>query len=165
MKLLTGLCLIFISVTADAQTALQVHAGFGYTEHFSTGLGCTFSNKHQITFLYGSNFFSKPREFSTFMLQYNFILRQWKFARLSPTFGIKGGHAIYTDTYYTWEVATFVPFAGVQYPVNEGFYLMVHAGGAFSFEQKVKRLNYGEIGHYRDFLPEIKGGLVFHLKR
>lgn len=165
MKLLAGLGLIFVSAIADAQTTLQVHAGFGYTEHFSAGVGCTFSNKHQIAFLYGSNFFSKPREFSTFMVHYNFILKQWRFAGLVPTLGIKGGHVIFTDTYYTWEVATFVPFAGIRYPVNERFYLLVHAGGAFSFEQKVKRLNYGEIGHYRDLLPEIKAGLVFHLAR
>ena len=99
------------------------------------------------------------------MLQYNFNVLKWKPAGLTPTFGIKGGHVIFTDTYYTWEVATFVPFIGVKYPVSPWFDLMAHAGGAFSFEQKVKRINYGEIGHYRDILPEIKAGLVFHLTK
>lgn len=85
-----------------------------------------------------------------------------KFSGITPTIGIKGGHTIYTDDYYTWNLAVFIPFIGVQYPLNRKIDLLVQAGSAFSFEQSAKRISYGEIGHYRQILPEVKAGIVYN---
>jgi hypothetical protein len=43
--------------------------------------------------------------------------------------------------------------------------VVVEGGGAVSFEQKVERINYGEIGHYRPFLPEMKAGVVYTFQK
>lgn len=145
----------------QAQPKLQAHAGLGYTEHFALGIGWTFSDKHAVTLLYGSNFFFHRRQFSTYMLQYTLAVPRWSFLNVTPSVGIRGGHAIFTDKYYTWEVAAFIPFVAMQYPLGRNVDLVVQAGGAVSFEQKVRRINYGEIGHYRQYLPEVKTGIVY----
>ena len=79
--------------------------------------------------------------------------------------GIKGGHAIFTDKYYTWEVTLFIPFVALQYSLSRNVDLAFQAGGAVSFEQKVTRIDYGEIGHYRQFLPEVKTGIVYSFQK
>jgi len=149
----------------QAQPKLQAHAALGYTEHFSLGIGCTFANKHAVTLLYGSNFFVHPKEFSTYMLEYKLAFRRWALLNGTPSIGVRGGHAIFTDKYYTWEVAVFIPFVSWQYPLNRNVDVAIQAGGAVSFEQKVKRISYGEIGHYRQYLPEVKAGIAYNLKK
>lgn len=161
----TVIILLILCDFTQAQVRVQAHAGAGFTEHFSIGVGCTFAETHAITLLYGSDFFYHPKEFSTYMLQYAFAARRWRFSKVTPIVGLKGGHAIFTDKYYTWEVMVFVPFAGLQYPLSGNIDLTLQAGGAISFEQKAERLNYGEIGHYRQYLPELKAGIVYDLKK
>src|SRR3954463_12654144 len=67
-------CILSLNYSGFAQTRYQVHTGLGYLEHFSLGVGCTFSNKHEIGAFYGSDFFVHPNNFSTLLLQYNRIL-------------------------------------------------------------------------------------------
>jgi hypothetical protein len=155
------LCLLFFNYSAKAQVRFHIDAGVGYLEHFSAGIGCSFSSKHSVSLLYGSDFFIRPKDFASYLLQYNLILPRLRFAGITPTIGLKGGHTIYTDDYYRWEVAVIVPFAGLQYPINRKINVLVQTGIVFSFEQSVKRINYGEIGHYKDLLPEIKTGIVY----
>lgn len=159
------LTLFVLCHSCQAQPEVEAHAGFGYTEHLSLGIGCTFAEKHTVLLLYGSNCFSRPKNFSTYMLQYNLAINRWEFLNVTPMVGIKGGHAIFTDKYYTWDVAVLIPFVAMQYPVNRNVDLAIQAGGAVSFEQKVKRINYGEIGHYRQFLPEVKTGIVYSFQK
>jgi hypothetical protein len=149
----------------QAQPRLHAHAALGYTEHFSLGIGCTFADKHSVTLLYGSNFFFHPKQFSAYMLQYNLAVQRWRFLNVTPSVGIKGGHAIFTDGYYTWEVAVFIPFVAMQYPLSRKIDLVIQTGGAVSFEQKVRRINYGEIGHYRQYLPEVKACIVYNFNK
>jgi hypothetical protein len=160
-KYILLLLLMILNYSVGAQVRFQVDAGWGYLEHFSAGIGCSFSSKHTVSLLYGSDFFYHPKNFASYLLQYNLILPRLRFAGITPTIGIKGGHTIYTDDYYRWEVAVIVPFAGLQYPINRKINVVVQAGAVFSFEQSVKRINYGEIGHYKDLLPEIKTGIVY----
>jgi hypothetical protein len=137
----------------------------GYIEHFSIGVGATFMNQHTIAFLYGSDFFYAPNEFSNYLIQYNWTIQKLTFANVSPTLGVKGGQCIYTDDYYTWKVASIIPFLGLQYPLTPKVDLIAHAGPSFSFEQSAKRRKPGEIGHYKELLPDVKIGIVFHLSR
>jgi hypothetical protein len=155
------LYLLFFNYSGKAQVRFHVDAGVGYLEHFSAGIGCSFSSKHNVSLLYGSDFFVRPKDFASYLLQYNLILPRLRFAGITPTIGLKGGHTIYTDDYYRWEVAVIIPFAGLQYPINKKINAVVQAGVVFSFEQSVKRIDYGEIGHYKDLLPEIKTGIVY----
>ena len=164
---LTGVLFIFFILCnfSQAQTKFHAHAALGYTEHFSIGLGCTFSGKHTVALLYGSNFGFYPKRFSTYMLQYNLAVHRWRFLNVTPSIGIKGGHVIFTDKYYTWEVAVFIPYVAMQYPLNLKVDLVFQAGGGVSFEQKVRRISYGEIGHYRQYLPEVRAGIVYHFRK
>jgi hypothetical protein len=157
--------LVVVCHFSQAQPIVQAEAALGYTEHLSLGVGCTFSGKQSVTVLYGSNFFFHRKEFSTYMLQYSLALRRLKFFNVTPALGIKGGHAIFTDKYYTCEVAVFIPFVAMQYPLNRNVALAIQAGVAVSFEQKVTRRNYGEIGHYRQYLPELKAGMVYSFQK
>lgn len=153
--------LLFLNYSVKAQVRFQVDAGLGYLEHFSAGIGCSFSAKHAVSLSFGSDFFIRPKDFASYLIQYNLNLPRFRFAGITPTIGIKGGHTIYTDDYYRWEVAVIVPFAGLQYPINKKINVVVQAGAIFSFEQSVKRIDYGEIGHYKDLLPEVKTGIVY----
>lgn len=163
MKLVITLCFVLLSRVAVGQPAFHAQAGLGYIERFSVGAGLTFLNTHSVTLLYGSTFFYKPKNFGVYLLQYHLRIPKWSFGRLTPLFGVKGGHVVFTDTYYVWEVASVIPFAGLQCPLTGRADLVVQAGTAFSFEQSVKRLNYGEIGHYRDVLPELKVAVVYQV--
>jgi hypothetical protein len=156
--------LLIAGYLSQAQPTAQAVAGVGFTEHFSLGAGCTFAGKHTVTLLYGSDFFYRRSEFSTYMGQYHFQAHRWKFSNFTPVVGVRGGHTIFTDKYYRWQVMVFIPFAGIQYPLNKNIDLTVQAGGAVSFEQKVERLNYGEIGHYHEFLPELKACVAYKFK-
>jgi hypothetical protein len=159
--------LFFLSLcsSASGQVKIQAHAGFGYIEHLAIGAGVTFANQHTVAFFYGSDFVHSPEEFSNYLIQYNWTIHRLRFANISPTVGVKGGQCIYTDDYYTWKVAVLVPFVGLQYPLSNKMDLIVQAGTSFSFEQSVKRKNFGEIGHYKELLPEAKIGIVYNLSR
>jgi hypothetical protein len=106
--------------------------------------------------------FFHAKDFSTFLLQYNRILNQFKFRGFKPVVGIKGGPVIYSDRYYRWSVDAVVPFGGLLYSLNKRIALTAQAGVVISFGQTVQRLDYGEIGHYKQILPEIKTGLVYN---
>jgi hypothetical protein len=159
------LFLLNLNYSGKAQLRFQANVGLGYLEHLSAGIGCSISSNHTVSLLYGSDFFIRPKDFASYLLQYNLVLPRLGFAGITPSIGIKGGHTIYTDDYYKWEVAVIVPFMGLQYPINRKINAVVQAGAVFSFEQSVTRINYGEIGHYKDFLPEIKTGIVYTLSK
>lgn len=162
-KLASLLFLLSLVTPCLSQLTFKVQAGISYTEHLSTGLTLSFSEKHNISLLYGSNFFIKPKDFSTYMLQYHLKLNSMSFGRITPAIGIKGGHVIYSDEYYRWEMFTIIPFAGLHYRVNERLDIVMDLGLAISFEQSAQRISYGEIGKYRDLLPEIKIGTHYRL--
>jgi hypothetical protein len=157
------LLIILCSVGSNAQTIFQAQAGVGYIEHLSLGIGCNFSNKHSLSLLYGSNVFIRPKNFSSYLLQYTFNFNKLKFKNITPAVGIKGGTTIFTDEYYRWNVLAIIPFVELHYPLNNRFDLYIQGGCAFSFEQSVKRIKDGEIGQYKDFLPEFKTGVRFNL--
>jgi hypothetical protein len=163
--LLLALVLSAASLPALAQVVPTAHAGVGMLEHLSLGVGCNIRARHSIAFLYGSNLFIDPKKFSNYLVQYHYNLPKWSIRNATPLIGFKGGQAIYSDHYYTWQVMVAVPFVGFQFPVFDRLDFVAQGGVAFSFEQSVKRLNYGEIGHYRSILPEARVGLVWRFKR
>jgi hypothetical protein len=147
-----------------AQFAVKFQTAIGNIEHFSIGPSFNFDNRHQISLLYGSNFFIRTKNFTTYILEYSLKLKNISIGNMTPSLGVKGGHVIYSDKYYKWEVASVVPFIRLCYPLNKNFEAFMDLGGAIAFEQSVERINYGEIGKYRDLLPEIKVGTYFSFK-
>lgn len=152
---------IFLSFKSIGQVVMRVQGGVSYIEHFSTGLALTFVDKHTISFLCGTNFFINTYEFSNLMLQYDLRIHRLAFWHLTPKVGIKGGDSIFTDEYYRWKVLNIIPYLGLQRTVRQKTDFFLEVGPAFSFEQKVKRIKSGEIGHYRELLPEFKLGIQY----
>ena len=159
------LLLFFTFNTIKAQTFIKLQLGLSYIENFSTGFELSIKNKHNISILYGSNFFSKPQDFSSFMLQYDYAIDKLEIAHLIPHIGIKGGYSIYTNNYYQWELIALVPFIGTNYQINKRIDLSTCFGVAFSKELSMKRINYGEVGWYKKVLPEIKIAIKYKLNR
>jgi hypothetical protein len=155
--------LVFIHYSGNAQFSFKLQTGISYIEHFSTGITFSFSERHNLSLLYGSNFFIKPRDFSCVMLQYDFLFSKLDFAGIIPAIGIKGGYSVYTNSYYKWKLSSFVPFVGLRYKACNKFEIALDMGTAISIEHSVKRISYGEIGMYREFLPEFKLGLTYKL--
>jgi hypothetical protein len=168
MKRLTQLIIVlifFISpFSGTAQVRFQVHAGLSYIEHVSLGAGFNWRN-HNVAVLYGSNFLIHPREFGSYFIQYHFSIPSLKFLNTTPMIGAKGGQTIFTDDYYRWNLVSMVPFVGIQRPLTSGIDVVFQGGVAFSFEQSVKRIAFGEIGHYKDRLPEVKAGIIYKLAK
>ncbi len=99
------------------------------------------------------------------MLQYDFSFNKLKFAGVTPRIGVKGGDEIFSDDYYRWKLFSVVPFLGIQHPINGRLDLLVEGGVNYSFEQSVVRLKPGEIGHYKDILPELKVAIHYQLSK
>jgi hypothetical protein len=156
--------LLATSGRASAQIIPTIHFGLGYLEHFSLGIGSNFGTRHKVAILYGSDLFIKPKKFSTYTIQYHYDFNGLRVRNATPHFGVKAGRAVYTDTYYTWTVYVLVPFIGVRYPLHANIDFLLQGGAAFSFEQSVKRLRFGEIGHYKSILPEGRLGFVYMIR-
>jgi hypothetical protein len=163
VSILLILLLMIIHFPSRAELALKAQAGISYIEHFSLGVTLSFSERHNLSLLYGSNAFIKPQDFSSFMLQYELLLKRINFARITPKIGIEGGYSIYTNDYYQWNLINIVPFIGFNYQVNNKIEIPINLGVVISHEQSVKRITYGNIGKYKEYLPEIKFGIVFKL--
>jgi hypothetical protein len=161
-----GLILSFLSLPLLANSQMRIHgqAGLSYIEHFSIGAGVSLRN-HSLSLLYGSNFFVQPKKFSNYFLQYALAIPRAQFSKLIPLAGVKGGQTFFSDHYYTWDVVSLIPFVGIQTKMTEQIDLSLQTGVAFSFEQSVTRLNFGEIGHYKDTLPELKLAVIYKLMR
>ena len=155
--------LIIVHYSINAQFSFKAQTGISYIEHLSTGVSFSFSDKHTISLLYGSNLFINPQDFSSLMLQYDFLINKFQFAGINPRIGIKGGYSIYTNNYYRWTLSSFVPFVGLKYRLNKTIDIALDFGTAVSIEHSVERISYGEIGMYREYLPEYKLGLIFNL--
>jgi hypothetical protein len=153
--------LIILSYQTEAQVKIKAQAGLSYIEHFSLGITCSVSNKHSISLLYGSDFFSSTKSFSSYLLQYDFAFNKLIFKKITPRLGIKGGNTTYTSDYYTWELVAVIPFMAFNYPISKRIDVFVEGGACVSFEQKLKRINYGEIESYKEWLPEFKTGLHY----
>jgi hypothetical protein len=151
-----------LAVSAAGQVTFQALVGVGYLEHFSVGVGCGIGRRHHATLLYGSDLFIQPKNFSTFMAQYSLSLHRLEFLGVLPAIGVKGGGVIYSDEYYRWNLAVVIPFIELQCSVRRNTSLFLQGGAQLSFEQTVERLSYGEIGHYKELLPEIKAGVVYN---
>jgi hypothetical protein len=160
---ITLLFLIILPNSGKAQLTWRVQAGLSYLEHFSTGITFGFATKHTVSLLYGSNFFIRTKDFSSYLVQYEYKMTNLKVAKITPGIGVKGGHSVYTSDYYKWEVAVVAPFTAFHYPVNEKIDIRMEVGGAISLEQSVKRIRFGEIEKYKELLPEFKAGILYRL--
>jgi len=158
-------CFIFIFLinNCKAQVKLKAQVGISYIEHFTTGIELSFKNKHKVSLIYGSDFFIKPQDFSSFMLQYESSLNRLKIKRFTPKIGVKGGYSIYTNKYYQWQLMALVPYIGSNYSINDNFDLAFDLGITFSREISMKRISYGEVGWYKEVLPEIKLAILYNL--
>lgn len=163
--LLGAMLLTFACPRADAQVGLSVQGGLSYIEHVSTGVTLTFGKRHAASFLCGSNLFTNMSDFRNLFAEYSYSFVNLKLAKFVPRLGVKGGDSYYTDEYYRWHVLHVIPFAGCSLPLTARTTLFFDAGAAFSFEQSVERIKPGEIGHYRELLPEVKLGILYPLYR
>lgn len=163
--LILFLIIISFHIPCRAQFEFKAQTAFSYIEHFSTGLSFEFSGKRNISILYGSNFFIKPNSFSSYMLQYERYFNKVEFAGITPELGIKGGYSVFTDKYYRWTLFVIVPFAGLSYRINDYIDLAFDFGIAYSRELSLKRVGFGNIGNYKEFLPELKLTLYYKLNR
>lgn len=155
--------LLMIYFSADSQFSVRLQTGISYIEHFSAGITFSFSDKHDLSVIYGSDFFFNQKDFLNILLQYNYNLTRLNFAGITPAMGIKGGYAIYSNKYYRWEMTEIIPFTRFIYLLKEKISLFFDAGVTISIEHSVERISYGEIGMYREYLPEFKLGLNFKL--
>jgi hypothetical protein len=156
------LFLILVISRCNAQFSINIQTGLGYIEHFSTGIAFGLGNNN-LSLIYGSDFFINTSDFSTYMIQYDRNVNRFKFNGFVPKAGIKGGYSIYTNRYYKWTLYSIVPYIGIGYPVSRRMDLDFDLGIAFSEEQSLERIRYGEIGAYKKHLPELKLSLVYHL--
>jgi hypothetical protein len=154
--------LITISYSGMAQLSVKGHAALSYIEHLSTGVTFSFSGQHHVSLLYGSNFFINTKDFSSYMFQYYLRLNRMTFAKITPVIGLKAGSSIYTDDYYKWRLVSVVPFMGTNYQLNKKIDVIFDLGAAISRVQSVKRIRQGEIGKYRELLPELKAGILYN---
>jgi hypothetical protein len=149
------------STSAVGQFTMKAQAGLSYIEHVSTGVAFGLGRKHTIMLLVGSNLFINMYEFSNYFIQYDYSFTKWKINNATPRLGVRGGDSHFTDDIYRWHVVHVIPFAGITYPVHAKMNLLVDFGAAFSFEQAVERVGEGEVGHYKELLPEIKVGILY----
>jgi hypothetical protein len=56
---------VFCAFQSQSQISLKGQLGIGYLEHLSTGITVGLKKNDSFSFLYGSNLFYKPRDFST----------------------------------------------------------------------------------------------------
>jgi hypothetical protein len=160
-KLLLLLPVLMLSLSAKSQFALKVHAGAGYIEHFSSGITLGFSDKTNVLLLYGSNIFINTNDFVSYMIGYERLFPKWQMKGIKPKLGLKGGYAIYSDSYYRWKMVQLIPYIGAEYQLSKRFDIFADAGLAISHELSLERIDYGEIGNYRTYLPEFKIGINF----
>lgn len=157
------LFLAFINCRGNAQVSVKMQAGVSYIEHLSAGITLGFAENHELSLLYGSNFFIRQKDFMNIMLQYNCSFRRMSFAGITPALGIRGGYSVFTNKYYKWKLSGIIPFARLSYNVNERIGMFFDSGIAVAIEHSVERISYGEIGMYREYLPEFKLGFCYRL--
>jgi hypothetical protein len=148
-----------------AQPSLRMQTGVSYIEHLSTGVTVQFRQKHNVSVLVGTNAFVRTYYFYNAFLQYDRAFMKWKWKYMVPRIGIKGGNSVYTNKYYRWKVVSLIPFIGATVPLRDRLDLLLEAGAAYSLEQEVTRRSFGEIGHYRSPLPEVKLAVLLSLSR
>lgn len=166
MKLLFAFFLFAASLIAlpcSSQIKTSVSTGIGYQEHFTLGIGLH-AQKHALSLHYGSNFFIRPQDFFTWLVQYDYMFKSYTVKHCTPKIGIKAGYSVYTNTYYQWELASLTAFAGIVFPLSEKINLASDFGVIYSRELHLKRINYGEVGWYKTILPEIKFSVFYLLQ-
>ena len=161
--LIIFLLLATLYFPCKSQIIIKAQTGLSYIEHFSVGISFEFSEKQNVSLLFGSNFFVSPNYFSSYMIQYDRCIRRIKFLGIIPKVGLKGGYSVFTDEYYKWRLIVVSPFIGFNYHITNKIETYLDLGIAYSREESLKRIKYGEIGSYKDYLPEIKIGLYFNL--
>jgi hypothetical protein len=156
-KLAVGIIILSISIgNCSAQKiAFAVTGGVGYLERFSVGAAVLRNNSSSWSLTYGSKFFYKTQTFSSYFVTYARVF-PYEFGGVRPGLGIKAGHTRFEDDYYRWKVISLVPIVEFQKNFSESTTVGVHAGIAMSKIQSVVRVDYGEIGKYRRYLPELE---------
>lgn len=154
--------LLFISKYSISQSRVDFQIGYGYLEHFSTGVGLKIKENHKISFILGSNFFMNLNKFAAYQLQYEYpnLFKR----KLLLNFGLKGGYSIYSNRYNKWELLSVTPISNLKYRLKDNLSFVTTLGLTYSKILKEERLEMGEIGWYREFLPEIKIALLYDFK-
>ena len=153
--------LLTLSLSAAGQITLRAVAGVSNVEHLSTGIEVNFSNRQNIALLLGTNAFIRTNNFVSYLLQYDVQVNELKFYGITPRLGLKGGYSIYTNDYYRWKLVQVVPFVDFSCPLNNKIGLYTDLGMAISHELSIDRVAFGEIGSYKQYLPELKLGVSY----
>lgn len=153
--------LMLLSELAISQKKVDFQIGYGYLEHFSTGIGLKIKDNHKITVLFGSNLLMDLDKFAVYQMQYEYPNKFKK--KYLINFGLKGGYSIYSNKYYKWELLSITPISNFKYRLKNELFFVFTLGITYSKVLKVKRIELGEIGWYRELLPEIKLSLLYDL--
>lgn len=158
-------CLILSCVSGRAfpRTGLVVQSGYGYVEHFTLGAGIKLAQSHCITINYGTNFFIKMGDFSTYFLQYDYMFRSPVVRDTRLKAGLRSGYSVLTNEYYRWKVLSAVVYAGAVHTFSSKVDIYCDMGLCINRELSVQRISMGEIGSYRRYLPECKVGVRFSI--
>jgi hypothetical protein len=137
------------------QYRLQATVGLGYIERFSIGAGVSRNDRSTLTVTYGSTFFYQPKKFSTYFLAYEHLLSDER-GKLRTGFGVKSGFTTFADKYYRWKILSVVPMIVLQKKLTDNISLLAGGGLAVSRIRSVERLDFGDMGKYRRYLPELQ---------
>ncbi len=157
--------MVFVALHSGAQTLVKMHAGYSYLEHFSAGPIVEWRSRHSVSVRYGSNFFYQPANFSTFFAEYQRSILPGNLHRLIPAAGIKIGYTIFTDEYYRWNIVSVVPLFSLRYRASDRLDLVAGSGVAICRIESVTRIHFGEIGKYKQYLPEFNVAIHYSMRR
>jgi hypothetical protein len=155
--------LVAVIASVEAQTSIKANVGVGYLEHFTVGTTLAIRERSSFTLSFGSNIFYKPHDFATLYAQYERAFPSLAFGKAIPGVGLKAGQTVFTDDFYQWKVNSVVPFVSVSRRLSDVVQIGAEAGLAISRIQSVTRISYGEIGKYKQYLPEVKLSLRYRL--
>ena len=77
--------------------------------------------------------------------------------------GVRGGDSYFSDSYYRWHVMNIIPYVGGNYSFSNKISFFFQGGVSIAFLQSVERRTLGDVGTYRQYLPEFKIGACYTL--
>jgi hypothetical protein len=157
------LLISIFSWAVHGQKNIKAFGALSVIEHASVGVSVQLGRRHTISGMFGSNLFFGYHKFSNLLLQYDFTFLKLARGKITPKFGVRGGDSYFSDTYYRWHVMNIIPVLGANYGYSQKVSLFAEAGVAIAFLQSVERVKAGEIGIYRQYLPELKIGISYTL--
>jgi hypothetical protein len=160
---LIALLLSLAPMISYSQVKIEAVGGLSYIEHVSLGFRFQLNSRHSLSAQYGSNVLFSHYDFYNLIAQYDYSFKKGSQKNITPRLGVRGEDSYYTDTYYRWHVMNIIPFLGAKHQFNPKISFFGEVGVSISFLQSVTRIKMGEVGIYKQYLPEVKFGIGYTL--